>query len=54
MIDSASSSDLSGIAGDPAVQVLRRGRAGRHHLEGRVEGVVIGDAVAHRDAGREP
>ena len=45
---------LSGIAGKPAVQVLRRGRAGRHHLEGGVEGVEIGDAVAHRDAGREP
>ena len=24
---------LSGVAGDPAMQVLRRGRAGGHHLE---------------------
>ena len=45
---------LSGIAGNPAVQVLHRGRARSHHLEGGIERVVIGNAVAHRDAGREP
>ena len=45
---------LSGITGDPAVQVLRGGRARSHHLEAGIERIVIGNAVAHRDAGREP
>src|ERR1700733_838510 len=45
---------LPGIAGNPAVQMLRRGRAGGHHLETGIKRVVIGDAVADRDAGREP
>jgi hypothetical protein len=45
--------DLAGTAGEPAVQVLRGRCAGSQHFERCVKGVVVRNAVAQRDAGRE-
>ncbi len=45
---------LARIAGEPTVQMLRGRCAGGQHLERGVKGIVVGNAVAHRDAGRKP